>query len=254
MSLEVVPSHQLVTVPRNGRAVSPELVLVDPVLAASARERLPDAGDSCLRAARVRARPLRCGDATVAFASVPAPALDVASSRIALPVARTWAVVAGIAVAIVVGLLLPDVHVARLDRDAAPAETIVPKPPAGQSDGTPTPAHSSSGPGAPAGRGGRPARNSRAGIRPAVRPRRFAWAPAPGPETGYHVELFRAGNRRCFRPTPEGPQLTVPARWKHAGKSRSLRPGEYRWYVWPSARGAGRYRAVVQAKLAVMAP
>jgi hypothetical protein len=79
--------------------------------------------------------------------------------------------------------------------------------------------------------------------------RRFAWAPAPG-ASAYHVEFFK-GATLAFSADTTKPQLTVPARWNQAKKTRSLISGEYRWYVWPVVSGARASRAIVQARLVV---
>ncbi len=79
--------------------------------------------------------------------------------------------------------------------------------------------------------------------------RRFAWAPVAG-AVGYHVELFRGNDRVLAQDTKE-PVLELAPSWRYEGRTVTLTPGEYRWYVWPvtaSGRGA---EAVVQAKLTV---
>jgi len=273
MSPEVLPSQQRVSPFRDSGAVSPELVLVDPSLAASAREQLPDATDSLARAIRVAARPRAPRPVTpVALATAGHEARDVhASSASALRSlrssvlrSRSWAIVAGVAAAVLVGLLLPEVRVARVERDPAAAETAaIGKPPAkpkpsksaqrSQQGATkPRPANSAQ-PGAKRGATKPPARSSsgrqRAGQAP--QPRRFAWAPAAD-ATGYHVELFR-GASRVFSADTSEPQLTIPAQWKQGGQQRSLVPGEYRWYVWPVVSGKRASQAIVQARLVVPA-
>ncbi|HEX6724366.1 MAG TPA: hypothetical protein VF073_03905 [Gaiella sp.] len=83
----------------------------------------------------------------------------------------------------------------------------------------------------------------------AAETRRFAWAPVDG-AVGYHVELFRGNDRVLAKDTKE-PVLELAPSWRYQGRTVTLTPGEYRWYVWPvtaSGRGA---QAVVQAKLTV---
>jgi hypothetical protein len=83
----------------------------------------------------------------------------------------------------------------------------------------------------------------------AAETRRFAWAPVDG-AVGYHVELFHGNDRVLARDTKE-PVLELAPSWSYQGRTVTLTPGEYRWYVWPvtaSGRGA---EAVVQAKLTV---
>ena len=79
--------------------------------------------------------------------------------------------------------------------------------------------------------------------------RRFAWAPVSG-ASGYHVEFFR-GSTRVFADETTGPLLTVPAEWSLDGSRRSLRPGTYRWNVWPIVGDRRQSHAVVQATLSI---
>jgi len=69
---------------------------------------------------------------------------------------------------------------------------------------------------------------------------------------GYHVELFR-GPTKIFESDPKSATVTIPARWTFAGRSQSLEPGDYRWYVWPLVTGRRTAAATVQAKLVVPA-
>lgn len=235
---------------RDSDAVSPELVLVDPELAASARQRLPEATDSLVRATSSAVQPWTASfEAPVVPAAV---AVEVADKPVSQSGAlwssafrsRSWAVVAGVAAALVVGLLLPDVRVVQVGRDPVSAETAtIGKPPAGQSKS-----------GQRAQQGGTqppPSSSRRPGERQAPQPRRFAWAPAAD-ASGYHIELFR-GSSRVFSTDTSEPQVTIPARWRHSGQQRSLVPGEYRWYVWPVVSGQRASQAIVQAKLVVPA-
>jgi hypothetical protein len=81
--------------------------------------------------------------------------------------------------------------------------------------------------------------------------RRFAWAPSPG-ATGYHVEFFR-GTERVFVQRTARPEVIVPGRWTFGGSRQSLRPGEYRWYVWPESGGERRLGAIVQTSVVIPA-
>ena len=80
---------------------------------------------------------------------------------------------------------------------------------------------------------------------------RFAWAPAPG-ASGYHVELFR-GASKIFETDTRGPFVTVPTTWKLGQRVHVLEPGRYRWYVWPLISGRRSGMAIVQARLEVPA-
>jgi hypothetical protein len=80
-------------------------------------------------------------------------------------------------------------------------------------------------------------------------PRRFAWASVEGAD-GYHIELFRE-SKRVFSANSRKPTIWVPASWKFGGQRRTLVPGQYQWYVWPTVSGVRGQSAVVQAKLDV---
>lgn len=94
------------------------------------------------------------------------------------------------------------------------------------------------GPASPAGNSGAPAAT-----------RRFAWAPVEG-AVGYHVELFRGAERVLVQETKE-PVLELGQTWRYHGRTLTLTPGEYRWYVWPVTKSGRATQAVVQAKLTV---
>jgi hypothetical protein len=79
--------------------------------------------------------------------------------------------------------------------------------------------------------------------------RRFAWAPVSG-AVGYHVELFRGNDRVLAQDTKE-PVLELAPSWRYQGRTVTLTPGEYRWYVWPVTASGRGTEAVVQAKLNV---
>jgi hypothetical protein len=84
---------------------------------------------------------------------------------------------------------------------------------------------------------------------PAAGSRRLVWAPVEG-AVSYRVELFR-GDRQVLRETTRTPAVDIPARWKHQGRTESLTPGTYRWYVWPVLSSGPAAKAVVQADLVV---
>jgi hypothetical protein len=246
MNTLVAASEYRLLEPRDSESVSPELVLVDPVLAASARQRLPVATDSLALTTLASTQPSTppTWEPVVALATAALDAADEPVSSSSRFRSRSWAVVAGVAAATVIGLLLPDVRVVQVGRDPVSAETTtIVKPPAGQSRS-----------GQRAQQGGTqppPSSNRRPGDRQAPQPRRFAWAPAAG-ASGYHIELFR-GSSKVFSTDTSEPQVTIPARWKYSGQQRSLVSGEYRWYVWPVVSGQRASQAIVQAKLVVPA-
>jgi hypothetical protein len=80
-------------------------------------------------------------------------------------------------------------------------------------------------------------------------PRRFAWAPVAGSDS-YHVELFR-DSERVFSADSKGPTILVPRRWTYRGRTRTLAPGRYQWYVWSKVSGKRSTTAIVQARLDV---
>jgi hypothetical protein len=213
-----------------GSDISPELALVDPVLAASARELLPDVVDTLSRDRPLTARSSSPdSDAVVALARAGLEAADEPDGSLRGRRSHSWRGLAAVAAGTVVVLLLLDVRV-HVGRTPASAETSAAEE-------------------APVARTGAPAPQPAGTAAPQAR--RFAWAPAPG-ATGYHVELFR-GSALVFSKDTPTPQLTVPARWRHRGQRRVLSAGEYRWYVWPVTAGRRAAQAIVQAKLDVPA-
>jgi hypothetical protein len=68
----------------------------------------------------------------------------------------------------------------------------------------------------------------------------------------YRVEIHRGSTRIFWRETKK-PEVTVPRAWTLEGRQQVLRPGEYRWYVWPIVSGRRSTRAVVQASLSIPA-
>jgi hypothetical protein len=60
--------------------------------------------------------------------------------------------------------------------------------------------------------------------------------------TYYNVQLFRAG-KKILSVWPTRTSLQLSATWAFAHHHYRLRPGHYRWYVWPGfgKRSAGRY-------------
>ena len=197
---------------------SPELALVDPVLAARARGGLAEPEDTLARIeSRVRTQAIRPEP----------PAAPPARPR------RPWGLVAGsalVASVLVVGL-------ARMV-SAGPAPSAPP--------------HSA----APATRRAPVAVVQRQGVAQRVAAevgssRRFAWAPVPG-ASDYVVQFFR-GPRLVYSRHVAGTSVTVPASWVFRGRQTSLAPGDYRWYVWPLHAGSPASVAAVQAKLVVPA-
>jgi hypothetical protein len=126
---------------------------------------------------------------------------------------------------------------------AAPA---APQAESGQTKRSGSPSSSSS----PSSPSSKPApKQSTPAAPPAAGSRRLVWAPVEG-AVSYRVELFR-GDRQVLRETTRTPAVDIPARWKHQGRTESLTPGTYRWYVWPVLSSGPAAKAVVQADLVV---
>jgi hypothetical protein len=197
--------------------VSPELALVDPELA------------SALRAGLARARrpsPIVVPGARI---QVPSPAA---------PARPAWRAVAFASAIIVAVFVLTDLHVGGKNEPASGDETA-------QVDTVPPSTAREPGQTAPKQAPRRSAKPT--GVAPASR--RFAWAPVAG-ASGYQVEFFR-GESRVFSGRSSRAALTLPARWRIAGRRESLKPGRYRWYVWPIVAGKRSSSAVVRATLEV---
>lgn len=84
----------------------------------------------------------------------------------------------------------------------------------------------------------------REGARVAAPPR-LRWREASG-ATYYNVQLFRNG-KKVLSAWPSGHSLRLRRSWTYAGHRYSLRPGRYRWYVWPGhgPRSANRYGKLI---------
>jgi hypothetical protein len=201
-------------------AISPELVLVDPMLATSARARLGEPGIRLARAADAPAAPF----APVWRGSDPSLRRLETSRRVLIAVAGVTIVL----------LLFFDV---RVEVGQKPASAERPETSVGPTATTPKTKPQS-------------ARTSSAPpSRPLPMDRKFAWAPV-AEATGYHVEFFRRQERVFAQDTPQ-PQVTVPARWAYRGGRQSFHAGQYRWYVWAIISGLRQPHAAVQATVTI---
>jgi hypothetical protein len=215
--------------------VSPELALVDPMLAASARVSLADPKDAPRRSEVTSwSRPDGRDGAPTTFGRMALPTSEELRDA-DTPADRSWRLLIGVAAITILSLLLLDVRVevGRTPASAEPSKvsSVIAAPPRSlKPHSRVADRHSSSSTGS----------TDRV-------PYRFAWAPVAG-ASAYHVEFFR-GTVRVFSGNVTRPELTIPARRRHDGTKRSLLPGEYRWYVWPVISGRRASQAVVGAKL-----
>jgi len=78
-----------------------------------------------------------------------------------------------------------------------------------------------------------------------TRPPRLLWARVPN-ASYYNVQLFR-GTQKVLTTWPTSNRFTLPRTWTYRGRQQALRPGVYRWYVWPGfgQRSRARYGAVL---------
>ena len=75
-------------------------------------------------------------------------------------------------------------------------------------------------------------------------PPMLSWTPVRG-ATYYNVQLYRHG--KVLSLWPKHASLQLRREWKFDGRRYHLKPGRYRWYVWPGfgRRSAGRYGGVI---------
>jgi hypothetical protein len=75
-------------------------------------------------------------------------------------------------------------------------------------------------------------------------PPMLSWTPVRE-ATYYNVQLFRRGKVLSAWPTVA--RLQLSRTWRYKGKTYRLRPGHYRWYVWPglARRAADRYGRLI---------
>jgi hypothetical protein len=248
-------------VPKVDELVTPELALVDPLLAATERRRLPEPDDTLGRLQNLGS--LSNGGIPAAISEVDAvhfrtnaasnlPNLGDSAARVHRRHVRIPVIARFAAAALVVTVTI----VAVVDvLSLGPPETRVPAAlPAEQPTRTSSTSFASPGPQTTtAAHSKRPGQRlrPRAGKpdEPAAEQRRFAWAPVPE-STAYRVEIYR-GSDRVFGATTGRAHIAIPATWKSRGRAHRLGPGEYRWYVWPIVDGKRAATAIVQAKLTV---
>ncbi len=233
---------------RDVETVSPELVLVDEVLAELCRSGLPEP-DNTIARVETLIRTSRMASLARRSMEVPqGPSADrVESTRhIARRPARRWsaAFAGGLAAGTLVVALLVGVRV-DLGGTPAGADSVVvdevSAPPVSTTSLVPV-----QKPRKPVDK---PRNTDRRPRTTKPSPQRFAWAPSPG-ASGYHIELFR-GSSKVFEADTTRPALTIPTHWVFEQKRQILQLGSYRWYVWPVDSGTRAAKAVVQAKLTI---
>lgn len=69
----------------------------------------------------------------------------------------------------------------------------------------------------------------------------LTWTPVRG-ATYYNVQLYRGGGK-VLSMWPAHARLQLPRKWRFHGHRYRLKPGRYRWFVWPGfgKRSAGHY-------------
>jgi hypothetical protein len=246
--------------------VSPELALVDPVLAAIERQRLPERIDTLSRlvSAGTPPPPLRLHthlapsrvdlvpvSTHVTASGMATFALDWVASLSELRLRRST-IAKFAAAAMVVTVTVAAVLEERTmePEQGVPSATVDERMPmSSASESGLAESHTTAGAAPPS----QPAQTSRQRAKKTAKqtssPRRFAWAPVAG-ASGYRVEFYR-GSELIFGAGTRQAQIAIPATWKSGGRVHRLEPGEYRWYVWPIVDKRRASSAIVQAKLAV---
>jgi hypothetical protein len=84
-------------------------------------------------------------------------------------------------------------------------------------------------------------------------PPTLSWAPVKG-AAYYNVLLMRG--RKIFSAWPARTSFRLPRTWSYKGRRYKLRPGVYRWYVWPGFGRvtAGRYGRLLGGSTFVFRP
>jgi hypothetical protein len=84
-------------------------------------------------------------------------------------------------------------------------------------------------------------------------PPMLSWTPVPG-ATYYNVQLYRGGKTKVLSIWPTHAALQLQRTWRFDRRRYKLKPGRYRWYVWPGfgKRRAARYGHVVGSGTFVM--
>jgi hypothetical protein len=223
--------------------VSPELALVDPDLAASARAQLPDIAQSPVREQDAR-RALELTPVAVTPRTAEPEALvaDHRGKRARRPLPTiallTIVIAAGIA-GVILKQKLPKGQSgseARVTDSRAQAATTA----ASDHRASQRPTRSTT-----AASGGTHAPRPAQGTAPSSTSRTFVWPVVKG-ASFYKVEFFRR-RQEVFGASPAVPRLALPMHWVYRGRQYRLLEGAYRWKVRPAfgSRGRARYGAPI---------
>ena len=201
----------------NGSPVYPEPILVDRVVRGDVAERGPVLLEieprPALRADRIGHVPRRS-----------------TARRLLVMVGLAVALSAAAGSGVFAGLLLSG-HRVSVSDDAAATPSLPPSPPQVAATTEATPASPSVSTQLPITQATTPASAPPAGVGGSPTSRVLAWAPVAN-ATGYTVEITRNGES-IFSTTTSVPHVSVPSHWRHAGRTMTLSPGTYHWYVWP---------------------
>jgi hypothetical protein len=89
-----------------------------------------------------------------------------------------------------------------------------------------------------------------------TRPPMLAWAQMPGADY-YNVQLWSispGAPKKVLSVWPTSTHLRLTSSWAFAGKTYGLKPGRYRWYVWPGLgrQAQGRYGNLIGSHVFVV--
>lgn len=268
-----------------GDLVSPELVLIDPQLAAHARAALVDPGDTLerLKSFAQAHDGLEVPQQNGLSAGMNEPSVAAIRRLTVVSEGATSEELGGgrprvrlrlvLLAATVPALALVALLAASWANDTAPPATVsatapidvAPTEPTAPISGAGSEGQSKAPSGTARDRAGRDTSRDGSGSRAKARPesstrptesgarsnapRLLAWAPVAGAEQ-YHVELFD-GAARVFSANTRRPRISIPTSWRFEGRMRRLSPGTYLWYVWPVVSGRQSTQAIVRARLDV---
>jgi hypothetical protein len=242
--------------------VSPELALVDPELARSARELLPDpprpvafaAQPALVEPRRIRVEPVP----EPPRAPRPAPTPRRRRFRLGLLTSAAGVVALGVLLALIVGRGEPPALRTQPTQSVAAAVSPTEPTPTQPRSSVTTPTATT--PTATTPTATTPTATTQTAPAPtspapshatAVPGQTFVWVSSPD-AAAYEFQLFQGGER-VFRARVDEARLELPGQWRLAGRPHALLPGSYRWYVWTISKRTNRQstKPTVSAKLVV---